>query len=50
MKQENRGGVRAGAGRPQTNLKTHTVRCYPDVIETVREFAKLKNKDYEKQP
>ena len=49
MKKETRGGRREGAGRPQTNLKTHTVRCYPDpeVIKAVREFVKLKNKEYE---
>lgn len=47
MKQDNRGGRREGAGRPQTNLKTHTVRCFPEVIEAVREFAKQKNQEYE---
>ena len=48
MKKETRGGRREGAGRPSTNLKTHTVRCYPEVIEAVREFAKIKNQEYEK--
>ena len=48
MKKENRGGRRAGAGRPQTNLKTFTIRCYPEVIKYVRETVKQINDNYEK--
>lgn len=48
MKKENRGGARPGSGRPSTNLKTFTIRCYPDVIKQVRETVKQINDNYEK--
>ena len=40
IKQENRGGRRANAGRPKTNLKTYAVRCKPEAIASVRRLAK----------
>lgn len=49
MKIENRGGSRSGSGRPATNQKTFTVRCNPNHIHKVREYAKkLANEIHEK--
>ena len=48
MKQENRGGVRAGAGRHKTFRKSFLIRCHPEAIKEIREFANLKSLDYEK--
>lgn len=40
---DKRGGKREGSGRKEKVTKQFSVWCHPDVIKSVREFAKIES-------